>query len=692
MSDANEVEAGPVPAGLPENAFRPLEPGESYRPLVPASEAPPEVTVRTVVQGVIWSAVFSAAATYIALKLGQGIESAIPIAILTVGLSAVLARALGRASTLLENVNVLAIGATSGIVAGGSVFTMPAVYILGLEGRSGFWQIFIVPLLGAVLGVLLLVPFRRYFTLDLHGKLPFPEARATTEILVAGNRGGRSAVVLAWSAATAAVYDFAGPTLKVFSDTFSTAAIGPLAGFTARTRAVFSMNTSAAIFGLGYIMGVDYAAIILAGSLVSFFALVPLFAWFGPHLAGALPPAAGPLAEMSADAIFATWVRPIGIGGIFAAGVISILKMSPVIVQAGRQAVTEVARLVRGGATAATERTDRAIPMWLDLLGIVGIGLAVMAYFRFSVLAGEPRATALALVATLLTLGVSFLFAAVSAWAIALISITPISGMTLTTLIITAVALSALGLSGASGMLQTLLIGGVVCTALSMSGSLVTQYKIGHWLGATPRTIEVANVLGSVVASAATTAVIMLMASVYGFSPDAAHPHALPAPQPNAMAAVLRGVMGGEGAPWFLYAVGAVFAVAVELCGVSGLAFALGMYLPMELNSPLVVGAAVAWLLRRSSKDAAVTTARHEQGTLIASGFIAGGALVGVFAAVLKFIEDRTATSFVPDLTHLPGIGPSLAEWSNWSGLIAFALLSLGVYVSSRRAAPAPSA
>jgi putative OPT family oligopeptide transporter len=675
------------PAGLPENAFRPLQPGETYQPVVPAGESPPEVTTRTVVQGVIWSAVFSAAATYIVLKLGQGIESAIPIAILTVGLSSLLARTLGRASTMLENVNVLAIGATSGIIAGGSVFTMPAIYILGLEGRSGFWQIFLVPLLGAVLGVLLLAPFRRYFTRDLHGQLPFPEARATTEILVAGNRGGHSAVVLAWSAATAAIYDFAGPTLKAFSDTFTTAAIGPLSAFTERTRAVFSMNTSAAIFGLGYIMGVDYAAIILGGSLVSFFALVPLFAWFGPHLQGVLAPATAPIAAMPAEAIFSTWVRPIGIGGIFAAGVISILKMSPVIAQAGRQAVAEVARLVRGGTLEAAERTDRALPMWSVLGGIAALGLLIFAYFRLSVLAGEPGATALSAVATLLTLGVSFLFAAVSAWAIALISITPISGMTLTTLIVTAVALSALGLSGPSGMLQVLLIGGVVCTALSMSGSLVTQYKIGQWLGSTPRTIEVANILGSVVASAATTAVIILMAKVYGFTPDAAHPNALAAPQPNAMAAVLRGVMGSEGAPWFLYAVGGVFAVAVELCGVSGLAFALGMYLPMELNSPLVVGASVAWLLRRSSKDAAVVAARGEQGTLIASGFIAGGALVGVFAAVLKFIEDRTGTAFVPDLTNLPGIGPVLASWSNWLGLLAFAGLTAGVYAVSRRAA-----
>ncbi|HET9554704.1 MAG TPA: oligopeptide transporter, OPT family [Anaeromyxobacteraceae bacterium] len=683
-----------APAGLPENAFRPLAPGEAYQPVVPAGAAPPEVTVRSVLQGVLWSVVFSAAATYIALKLGQGIESAIPIAILAVGVSTLLARAArGRASSLLENVNVLAVGATSGIVAGGSVFTMPAIYVLGLEGRSGFLQIFLVPLLGAVLGVFLLAPFRRYFTRELHGRLPFPEARATTEILVAGNRGGESALVLTWSAATAAVFDFVGPTMKGFADTFSTAAIGALSGFTERTKAVFSMNTSAAIFGLGYIMGLDYAAIILAGSLVSFLVLVPLLGWLGPHVAGAVPPAAVPLAAMPHDALFAAYVRPIGIGGIFAAGLLSILKMSPVIVRAGRQAVAEVVRLARGGGAAGVEeRTDRALPMALVVAGVAATGAAILAYFRLSVLAGEPGATGMALLATGLTLAISFLFAAVSAWAIAMISITPISGMTLTTLIVTAVALSALGLTGERGMLQTLLIGGVVCTALSMSGSLVTQYQIGRWLGATPRTIEIANLLGSVVASAATTAVILLMAKVYGFAPDAAHPTPLPAPQPNAMAAVLRGVMGAGGAPWFLYAVGGVFAVAVELCGVSGLAFALGMYLPMDLNSPLVLGALAAWLLRRSSKDAATSAARHERGTLIASGFIAGGALVGVLAALLKFVEDSIGVAFVPDLTRLPGLGPVLQAWSNWLGLAAFLLLGAWVYWVSRRAAPAPPA
>jgi len=325
--------------------------------------------------------------------------------------------------------------------------------------------------------------------------------------------------------------------------------------------------------------------------------------------------------------------------------------------------------------------------MWMVLAGTGATALLVFLYFRFSVLGAEPRAMSLAAIATLLTLVIAFLFAAVSAWAIAMISITPISGMTLTTLIVTAVALSALGLRGESGMLQVLLVGGVVCTALSMSGSLVTQYKIAYWLGATPRRVEIANLVGAVLASAATTAVILLMARVYGFAPSSAHLTPLPAPQPNAMAAVLRGVMGDTGTPWFLYGIGGVFAVAAEMCGVSGLAFALGMYLPMELNSPLVYGALVSWLLRRSSKDEKAAAARQEEGTLVASGFIAGGALVGVLAALLRFAEDSTARVFVPDLSALPGLGPWIAAWGNWNGLAVFLLLGAGVYWHSRRAA-----
>ncbi len=673
---------------LPENAFRELKPGETYEPVIGAGIDAPEVTVRSVVQGILWAVVFSAACTYIALKLGQGIESAIPISILAVGFSAFAVKFLaGRGSSLLENVNVLAIGATSGIVSGGSVFTMPAVYILGLEGRSSFFQIFLVPLLGAFLGVFFLAPFRRYFVRDLHGKLPYPEARATTEILVAGKRGGHSAIVLTYSGLFAALFDFVGPSMKGWAEVFSTGDIGLLSGFTNRFKAVFTMNTSAAVFGLGYIMGLDYASIIMAGSMVSFFVLVPLFAWVAQWVPGAISAGAAPLASLPPDEIFRLYVRPIGIGGIFAAGLLSILKMSPVIFQATRQAFGEVHRLVRGrGAEdVAQDRTDRAMPMSFNLLGIAATGLLIFLYFRFSVLSGSPRATFLAFVATALALVISFLFAAVSAWAIAMISITPISGMTLTTLIVTAVALSSLGLSGPEGMLQVLLIGGVVCTALSMSGSLVTQYKIGYWLGATPRKIELSNLAGAAVASFATTGVILLMARVYGFSAGALHPNALPAPQPNAMAAVLRGVMGEAGAPWFLYGLGAVFAVATEMCGVSGLAFALGMYLPMDLNSPLVVGAAVAWLVQRSTKDAPLAKARHEKGTLVASGFIAGGALVGVLAAVLKFVEDWKKVTIVPDLTKVAGLGPWLAAWGNWLGLALFLGLGGLVYLDSCR-------
>jgi len=687
---------------LPDNAFRELQPGEIYRPVVDPKADVPEITTRSIVQGFFWAVVFSAAATYIALKLGQGIESAIPISILSVGFSVAAVRFLkARASTLLENVNVLAIGATSGIVAGGSVFTMPAIYILGLEGRSSYFQIFLVPLLGALLGILLLAPFRRYFVRDLHGKLPFPEARATTEILVAGKRGGQSAVVLTYSALLAAAFDFMSTSMHAWSDTFATSSIRLMDEFTGRVKAVFTMNTSAAVMGLGYIMGIRYALIIMAGSMTSFFVLVPAFGYIGQFVSVPIPPGTEPLGGMAPDAIFRMYVRPIGIGGIFAAGLLSIMKMSPVIVEATKQAFGEVARLVRGGALAggagggpgagpggADEvRTERSLPMSLNLLGIVAIVVAIFLYFRFSVLAGEPRATSIAAVSALMTVVIAFLFASVSAWAIAMISITPISGMTLTTLIVTAVALSAMGLAGQSGMLQVLLIGGVVCTALSMSGSLVTQYKIAYWLGATPRRIEISNMVGAVAASAATTAVIILMARVYGFSPGPLHPNALPAPQPNAMAAVLQGVMGDSGTPWFLYGLGAVFAVTSQMVGVSGLAYALGMYLPMELNSPLVLGAAIAWALEHSSKQAPLAKARHEKGTLIASGFIAGGALVGVLAAVLRFIDDSAGTSIMPalDLTAVGGFGPFLAAWGNWLGLVAFVVLGLWVYWDARK-------
>ncbi len=663
---------------LPENAFTPLKPGESYKPVYPADMKVPEVTMRSILFGIAMAILFSAATAYIALKLGQGIETAIPIAILAVGFSAMMA----RKSTLIENVNILAIGATSGIVVGGSVFTMPAVYILHIESMSGFFQIFIVPLFGAILGVLLLIPFRRYFVAEQHGKLPFPEATATVEVLVTGEKGGKQAKVLAYSMGIGAIFDFMSTSMHAWTENFTTSTIGLFSALTYKVKAVFNLNTSAAIAGLGYIIGVRYAAIILAGSMMSYFVIVPLFAFLGNHipLTTILSPGDVPISQMPAEDIWYNYARYIGIGGIFAAGLISILKMSPVIVSALRQAFSEASKLIgKSKEKKQTVRTDHDISISVVFMCIIGLAIVIWVYFRFSVLAAEPNATSLSLIAIAITLIISFLFVSVSAWAIAMISVTPVSGMTLMTLIISAVIMSQLGLKGDSGMLATLLIGGVVCTALSMAGSLVTQFKLGYWLGSTPRTIEWSNIIASAVASFVVTAVIILLAKVYGFSPGPDHPAPMPAPQPNAMAAVLSSLMKTGQAPWHLYGIGVVFAVIVEMIGVSGLAFALGMYLPIELNSPILVGAVVAWLVKNSSKNEVISKARNDRGILIASGLIAGGAIIGVIGALFKFFEDKYQTTIIPNL-HNDG------SFGNWLGLVLFLGLCVYIYSDACRA------
>lgn len=662
-------------SGLPENARRELRPGERYTPIVTAERGVAEVTIRSVVFGLCMALLFSGAAAYIALKLGQGIETAIPIAILAVGFSALVA----RKSTLIENVNILSIGATSGIIVGGSVFTMPAIYILGIEHLSSFFQIFVVPLFGAILGVLFLIPFRRYFVADMHGKLPFPEATATAEVLVTGKRGGGQAKVLAYAMAIGAAFDFLGPSMHAWAENFTTSMIGALSALTHKVKAVFSLNTSAAICGLGYLIGVRYAAIILSGSFMSWFVLVPLFAHLGNYISGPITDGLEPLSQMRAEEIFYNYARYVGIGGIFAAGLISILKMAPVIVKAFRQAFGEIFRhRKQTREEAGTSRLERDMKMTTVFGMIFGVALLLWLYFRFVVLTDQTNATVLSLVAIALTLVIAFLFAAVSAWAIAMISVTPISGMTLMTLIVSAVLFSQLGLSGLTGMLATLLIGGVVCTALSMTGTLVTEFKIGYWLGATPRTIQWSNILAAVVSSVTVTAVIILLAKVYGFAPSPEHPTPMPAPQPNAMAAVLSSLMGGGKAPWFLYGIGVVFALIVEMIGVSGLAFALGMYLPIELNSPILLGAVVAWLVQKSSRDENVSKARHDRGLLLASGLIAGGALIGVIAALLKFFEDKYHTVLIPNFKNVGVAG-------NWLGLAVFLLLCVSIYWDSHR-------
>jgi len=667
------------PLTLPENAYRELKPGEAYVPIISAETGAPEVTRRSVIFGILMIIIFSAAASFIALKLGQGIETAIPIGILAVGFSAI-AR---RKSVLIENVNILAIGATSGIVVGGAVFVMPAIFMLGLDkGHSSlqtFLQVFLVPFLGAVLGVLFLIPFRKYFTHEMHGKLPFPEGTATTEILVAGEKGGNQAKVLVYSLGIGIVLDYLALAFRTWSDTFTTSAVEALGPFTARTKAVFATNTSAAVLGLGIIIGIKYAAIIMAGSMLSYFVFVPLFGYLSPTCASASTGQIFGGIKDAAGGILFPGVRNIGIGGIFAAGVISIIKMSGVIKQALQQMLAQL--LKKHEAAVATSRLDRDMKMTTVFGLAVALAVAILVYFWAVVLAGQPHALILALISLALTFLIVFLFSAVSAWAVAMISVTPISGMTLTTLIIAAVALAGLGLTGDPGKLAILLIGGVVCTALSMSGSLVTQFKIGHWMGSTPRTIQWSNIVGSALAALTVTAVIMMFAHVYGYGTKQ-----MPAPQASAMAAVANAFMGGQDVPWLLYAVGAVIAVVVSMLGISALAFALGMYLPIELNSPILLGACVGWLIQHSTKDAKLSKARNDKSILIASGFIAGGALAGVFDGMTKM------------LLSLRGIDADTFGFSSWYpnvftpgmqnilGLIVFLALAAFLYWDAHKA------
>jgi uncharacterized oligopeptide transporter (OPT) family protein len=769
-----------VQTRLPENAYRELAPGEIYTPMVPAGVIVPEVTRRSIIFGIVMNVIFSMAATYLALKVGQGIETAIPISILAVGFSGAMLRAGKRASSLLENVNILAISTTSGIVAGGTVFTMPAIYILNLNEKLQmgtpklFFIIFLVPLLGAILGALLLVPFRRYFVKEMHGKLPFPEGTATNEILVAGASGGNQASVLIYSFVIGMLYNWVSGAMKLFTETFSTAEIPALGRFTDKVKAVFSLGTGAEFVGLGYIIGIRYASIILAGSFLSWFVIIPVLSPLSyqqvrllsseaeahagepeeqakfsfPSGVGArldelkneklsaaekLKLRNGLSAEMiqafakageplnrddprftvvesgkrwkirgdrrsyilrvaedkpeikvfglypGAEDLFRALPRSIGIGCIFTAGLLSILKMGKVIVTALRQALGGLFR----SATVTAIRTDEDISYPALLLVGLGVSAAIWAYFRLGVLSGMENVGQLSIIALVLALFVAFIFTTVSAWAIAMISVTPISGMTVTTIIITAVVLLACHLPrNDAGMLAVLLVGGVVASALSMAGTLITEFKIGYWIGATPRKIQWSAIIASVLASAAVTATIMVLAVTPGYDASS-NTDALQAPQANLMASALRSFVGTGDVPWTIYGAGAVVALLVQMLGVSPLAFGLGMYLPMELNAPLLVGAIIAWMVENSSKDTALSKARNDRGILIASGLIAGAAIIGVVKSLLKLMSDRVTGAL--DLSRLL---PSEA-FSNWLGLGAFMLLCLLVYLDCLRAKPA---
>lgn len=607
---------------LPDNAYRELAPGEEYKPMMPANTNPKEVTPYSVTFGIIMAVIFSAAAAYLGLKVGQVFEAAIPIAIIAVGVG----NMLGKKNMLGQNVIIQSIGASSGVIVAGAIFTLPALYILGLEAQ--FYQIFLSSLFGGFLGILLLIPFRKYFVKDMHGKYPFPEATATTEVLVSGEKKGNQAKLLAVSGLIGGLYDFCVSTFGWWAEGISTRIMGWGEVLADKMKVVFKVNTGAAVLGLGYIIGLKYAAIICAGSFTVWFVLIP----FISHFADGQTLAVGEgisvlLRDMTPEQIFSNYARHIGIGGIAMAGVIGIIRSSSIIKQALGLAVSELGGKKKGEGT--VERTQRDISMKFILSGIISILIATFVFFQFGVLGNLTHT----IIATLIVFVISFLFTTVAANAIAIVGSNPVSGMTLMTLILSSLVLVSAGLSGTSGMMAAMIIGGVVCTALSMAGGFITDLKIGYWLGTTPARQEGWKFLGTAVSAATIAGVMMVLNQTYGFVGE----NALVAPQANAMAAVIKPLMEGGATPWLLYFAGAALALILTMIGVPALAFALGMFIPLDLNTPLLIGGLVSWYVGTRSKDENVNKARRERGTLIASGFIAGGALMGVISAILKY-------------------------------------------------------
>ena len=618
--------------GLPENAMRELREGETYEPIMPAQSNPREVTVWSVVWGLLMAVLFSAAAAYLGLKVGQVFEAAIPIAIIAVGLSS----ATKRKGALGENVIIQSIGACSGVIVAGAIFTLPALYIIQAkhpEITVNFMQVFLSSLLGGILGILFLIPFRKFFVKDQHGKYPFPEATATTQVLVSGEKGGSQAKPLLIAGLIGGLYDFVVSTFGAWAESFSTRAIAGGAYLAEKAKLMFSINTSAAVLGLGYIVGLKYAAIICAGSALVWFVLVPLLPLLGDGMLQTLNPTfdlaeMGSVADMSPEAIFKTFARHIGIGGIAMAGLIGIIKQWSII----KGSISLAGRELKGSGAGnkVVERTQRDISMKIIAVGVI---VALIVTFLFFYM-GVVDFNLLHAVVGILVIGIiAFLFTTVAANAIAIVGTNPVSGMTLMTLILASVIMVAVGLKGSAGMIAALVMGGVVCTALSTAGGFISDLKIGYWLGTTPAKQESWKFLGVLVSAATVGGVMIILNKTYGFVGD----NALVAPQANAMAAVIEPLMSGTGAPWYLYAIGAILAVVLNFFGVPALAFALGMFIPMDLNAPLLVGGAINWYVTTRSKDQTLNNARGEKGTLLASGFIAGGALMGVVSAGIRF-------------------------------------------------------
>ncbi len=666
--------------GLPENAYRKLKEGEVYKPVVPDDAPLPEVTKYSLFWGMFYAIVFSAAAAYLGLKIGQVFEAAIPIAILAVGYSALTK----RKNALSENVIVQSIGASSGVIVAGAIFTIPGLYILGLN--ASFWQVFLSSLFGGFLGILFLIPFRKYFVKDMHGEFPFPEATATTEVLVTGESGGEKAKILLKALIIGGFYDFLVSGLGFWKEVVSTSVFDWGKRLIESTRLEFRMNIGAAVMGLGYIVGLKYALIIASGSFLAWWVIMPIVYYIGQFNPQPILNAAKPIAQMMPSEIFSTYIRHIGIGGIATAGLIGIIKSWRIIAGAFSLAINEIFGKVDGhDGENKVQRTQTDIKMkWVVVL-IVSTLLGVFAFFLLLVVHGNVLYAATGL---LIVTVIAFLFTTVAAQAIAIVGTNPVSGMTLMTLIISSVILVSIGLHGNDGMLAALIIGGVVCTALSMAGGFITDLKIGYWLGTTPRTQERFKFLGTTLAAASVGAVIFLLHQTYGFGPATPqHPNALEAPQASAMAAVLKPLMTGQPAPWLMYLAGVFMALILEFLGISPLAFALGMYLPLHLNTPILFGGIIAHLVSKSSKDEKVVQARKERGTLIASGFIAGGALMGVVAAALVYLGQSITGNSSWNL--MVGIGTK--HWAESAGaeilgFVMFVILLGYMYWDSKRA------
>lgn len=633
---------------VPDNAYRELKEGEEYKPILLSTKKYPEINAWTIVWGILMAIIFSAATAYSGLRFGQVFEAAIPIAIIAVGASTIAK----RKSALSENVIIQSIGASSGVIVAGAIFTLPAIYIIqernpGIQLDVNFFQIFLASLFGGFLGILFLIPFRKYFVSDMHGKYPFPEATATTEILVSGAKGGKQLKLLLLSGLIGGLYDFCASTFQFWSETISSRWMAWGDALANNHKFVFNMSGTGILLGTGYLIGLKYAAIICAGSFLSWWVIVPLLGQYG----------AVDIVAMGPEEIFTNYVKYIGIGGIAMAGILGVIKSAGVI-------KTSFGTIFRGKKGATEEetkvlRTQRDISMKIILFGFLGILVLMGVFFAFG---GLNMNFTQVLVGLLIVFAFAFLFTTVAATAIATVGSNPVSGMTMMTLILSSFILAAVGLKGPAGMVTALIVGGIVCSALAMAGGFITDLKIGYWIGTSPYKQQTFKFLGTFVSALTVGGVIIILSDTYGYTGA----DALAAPQANAMAAIVEPLMSGGQAPWMLYIVGAVLALLLDMIGIPALAFSLGMFLPLQLNIPLLVGGAIAWFIGSRSKDEVVNKARKDKGTLLASGLLAGAAIFGVISAILRYA----------------GVTEKLAMPESYIGTTPFNVLAVVMFVA----------